>query len=194
MRSGELNPAILQPLLERLGAGDRPALDDLVALVYRDLHRLAGNLVRGETNGTRPTSLVNDLYLELHRQGAIEAENAEHFFHIAGYLMRQILVARARSRAAAKRGAGCQIVPLDQAPPAACAWDEDPDTLLALDAALHRLESIDPLKSRIVELRYFSDLSIEETARVLHLSPSTVKRHWSVARLWLFDQLQSSES
>jgi RNA polymerase sigma factor (TIGR02999 family) len=196
MYTGEVNSATLELLLHRLGAGDRLALDDLVALVYRDLHRMADHLLRRESTEvrTRPTSLVNDLYLELQRQRAIEAENAAHFFHIAGYLMRQILVARARRRASLKRGAGRQAVALQDAPPTASVWDEEPETLLALDAALDRLETFDPLKSRIVELRYFSDLSIEETARALSLSPATVKRHWSVARLWLFDQLQSSES
>jgi RNA polymerase sigma factor (TIGR02999 family) len=195
MVAGDLNPRILDPLLQRLGAGDRPALDELVALVYRDLHRMAGNLLRREaaTGRTRPTSLVNDLYLELQRQGAVVAGGAGHFFQIAGYLMRQILVNRARRRGSQKRGAGQEISALDggaldQRDP----WAAQPETLLALDGALEKLERLDPTKARIVELRYFGGLSVEETARALEISPATVKRHWAVARLWLFDQLEAS--
>lgn len=196
MSAGELERQRIEPLLQRLGAGDRPALDHLIPLVYRDLHRMAGNLIRQEstTSRTRPTSLVNDLYLELERQGAVDADSAEHFFHIAGYLMRQILVARARRRTSQKRGGRQQQVSITQALAVATVWEETPETIIALDAALARLEEVDSLKARIVELRYFGDLSIDATARALGLSPATVKRHWSVARLWLFDQLQKSAS
>lgn len=192
MASGDLHPKLLEPLLERLGAGDRPALDDLVGLVYRDLHRMAGQILRREdtTARTRPTSLVNDLYLELERQGAVHADNTGHFLQIAGYLMRQILVTRARRRTSLKRGAGHHAVELTQAAGTPSPWDTAPDTLIALDEALAKLEAVDPVKARIVELRFFGDLSVEETARALELSPATVKRHWAVARLWLFDQLQ----
>jgi RNA polymerase sigma factor (TIGR02999 family) len=194
MAPGELDHKLIEPLLERLGSGDRPALDDLIAIVYKDLHRMAGHLLRREptTGRTRPTSLVNDLYLELQRQGMVEAENTTHFFHIAGYLMRQILVARARRRASLKRGAGQQQVSITKAMGVASVWEEAPSAIVALDVALAKLENVDPLKARIVELRYFGDLSIDETARALSLSPATVKRHWSVARLWLFDQIQAA--
>lgn len=192
MASGNLHPKLLEPLLQRLGAGDRPALDDLIGLVYRDLHRMAGQILRheGTTARTRPTSLVNDLYLELERQGAVQAENTGHFLQIAGYLMRQILVTRARRRTSLKRGAGQQVLQLSDAADTPSPWDTAPETLIALDEALARLEEVDPVKARIVELRFFGDLSVDETARALALSPATVKRHWAVARLWLFDQLQ----
>ena len=137
MVAGDLNPRIPDPLLQRLGAGDRPALDELVALVYRDLHRMAGNLLRREaaTGRTRPTSLVNALYLELQRQGAVEAGGARHFFQIAGYLMRQILVNRARRRASQKRGSGQAISALNgEALDHRDPWAAQPETLLALDS------------------------------------------------------------
>lgn len=183
----------MDTLVQRLGEGDRPSLDRLVELVYRDLHRMADRLLKDEpeANQTRPTSLVNDLYLELQRQRVVEAESANHFFHIAGYLMRQILVTRARRRTSQRRGSGVHCLPLEESMDGASVWVSEPETLLALDQALDRLEAIDPVKARVVELRYFGDLSVEETARALDLSSATVKRHWAVARLWLFDHLQT---
>lgn len=183
----------MDTLVHRLGEGDRPSLDRLVELVYRDLHRMADRLLKDEpeANQTRPTSLVNDLYLELQRQRVIEAESANHFFHIAGYLMRQILVTRARRRTSQRRGSGAHCLPLEESMDGGSVWASEPETLLALDQALDRLEAIDPVKARVVELRYFGDLSVDETARALDLSAATVKRHWAVARLWLFDHLQT---
>jgi len=191
-----LDPGLVDALARRLGKGDRPTLDRLVELVYRDLHRLAARLLQSEpdANRTRPTSLVNDLYLELQRQNVIHSGDASHFFHIAGYLMRQILVSRARKRASQKRGAGLSPVPLDLHDHLAPAWETPAETVLALNTALDRLEAVEPLKARIVELRYFGDLSVEETAQALQISPASVKRHWAVARLWLFDQLRSSSA
>jgi RNA polymerase sigma factor (TIGR02999 family) len=193
MLPAQVDPGLVDTLVQRLGAGDRPSLDRLVELVYRDLHRMADRLLKDEpeANQTRPTSLVNDLYLELQRQRVIEAESANHFFHIAGYLMRQILVTRARRRTSQRRGSGAHCLPLEESMDGGSVWVSEPETLLALDQALDRLEAIDPLKARVVELRYFGDLSVEETARVLDLSTATVKRHWAVARLWLFDHLQT---
>lgn len=192
MNSPQVDPGLVDSLVQRLGDGDRPALDRLVELVYRDLHRMADRLLRDEpeANRTRPTSLVNDLYLELQRQQVIRAEDATHFFHIAGYLMRQILVGRARKRASQKRGAGQTVLPLTANHEVAPVWETDAETVLALDTALDRLEAMEPIKARIVELRYFGELSIEETAKALGISTATVKRHWAVARLWLYDHLQ----
>ncbi len=197
MPSPQVDPGLVDALVQRLGEGDRPSLDRLVELVYRDLHRMADRLLRDEPqeNRTRPTSLVNDLYMELQRQQAIHAEDANHFFHIAGYLMRQILVTRARRRTSQRRGSGQTPLPLTEShfaasQFAASAWETEPEMLLALDTALDRLDAIEPIKARIVEMRYFGDLSVEETARALSLSTATVKRHWAVARLWLFDHLQ----
>lgn len=192
MNSPQVDPGLVDTLVQRLGEGDRPALDRLVELVYRDLHRMADRLLRDEpeANRTRPTSLVNDLYLELERQQLIRAENATHFFHIAGYLMRQILVSRARKRARQKRGAGQAPLPMSDGQDVAPVWETNPETILALDTALDRLDAMEPLKARIVELRYFAELSVDETAKALGVSAATVKRHWAVARLWLFDYLQ----
>jgi RNA polymerase sigma factor (TIGR02999 family) len=193
MLPAQVDPGLMDTLVQRLGEGDRPSLDHLIELVYRDLHRMADRLLKDEpeANQTRPTSLVNDLYLELQRQRVIEAESANHFFHIAGYLMRQILVTRARRRTSQRRGSGARCELLDESMEGASVWISEPETLLALDQALDRLEAIDPVKARVVELRYFGDLSVDETARALDLSSATVKRHWAVARLWLFDHLQS---
>jgi RNA polymerase sigma factor (TIGR02999 family) len=182
-------------LIEAWGRGDRESLDRLMGLVYHELHRMAAGVLRGEstTHRTRPTSLVTELFLELQRQRRLEARGQKHFFHIAAYLMRQILVQHARQRAAAKRGAGIQIVPvselLDGGP---ISWDEHPERMLALNDALSKLSGFDPIKASIVDLRFFADLSIEDTARALDLSPTSVKRHWAVARIWLHDQLQGS--
>src|SRR4051812_20190210 len=181
-------------LVARLGAGDQDALDDLITLVYRELHRIAEQALRNEstTVHTRPTSLINDLYLELQRQGVLQINSQEHFLCIAAYLMRQLLVAQARHRNRAKRGAAHQHVPIDEAPTPAC--EQDPDTLIALNTALDRLRDMDPLKAQVVELRYFAGLSLELTAEALQLSPATVKRHWGVARLWLFRQLTGDDA
>ena len=138
---------------------------------------------------TRPTSLVSQLYVELQRQGTVQASSKEHFYSIAAYLMRQILVSQARHRSRAKRAGDRDAIQ----------WTEDlelpdepdSDRVLALDSALSRLESFDPVKARVVELRYFADLTIEATAAAMGLSPATVKRHWNVARLWLFRELSS---
>ncbi|MCW5964650.1 MAG: RNA polymerase subunit sigma-70 [Bryobacterales bacterium] len=188
----QVDPGLVDALVQRLGEGDRPSLDRLIELVYRDLHRMADRLLRDEPdeNRTRPTSLVNDLYVELERQQVVQAEDTSHFFHIAGYLMRQILVNRARRRSSQRRGSGLAPLPLAETHLADSAWDTEPETLLALDTALDRLDAIEPVKARIVEMRYFGDLSVEETGRALGISPATVKRHWAVARLWLFDHLQ----
>ena len=183
----------MEQLVARLGTGDQDALDSLFAIVYRDLHSMARAVLSGEsaTARTRPTALVNQLYLELRRQGAIQATDQQHFFCIAAYLMRQILVAHARHRSRAKRGGESQTVAWSDAFENELAFLPPSDRLLAVDGALTRLEAIDPVKARIVELRFFADLSIEATAAAMALSPATIKRHWSVARLWLFRELSS---
>lgn len=185
-------------LLEAWGKGERFALDQLMGLVYHELHRTASALLRNETASTRtrPTSLVNDLFIELTRQGRLNAHSQQHFFAVAAFLMRQILVRNARTRLAAKRGAGVRTgtLPADsflRSPTAFLSWQEEPERLIALNDALSRLDKIDPLKASIVDLRFFGDLSIEATAQSLQLSTATVKRHWALARLWLYDQLRA---
>lgn len=178
--------------IQEWGQGERAALDQLMALVYHELHRMAAGVLRGEstTNRTRPTALVNELYLELQRQGRLEAESEKHFFSIAAFLMRQILVANARKRNTEKRGSGLPTIPLSAVFDLHSDWQLQPETVLSLNDALVRLEEFDPIKARIVDLRFFADLSIEATADALDLSPATVKRHWAVARVWLYEQIQ----
>lgn len=186
---------VAERLLANWGNGDRESLDRLMGLVYHELHRMAAGVLRGEstTNRTRPTSLVNELYLELQRQGKIEARGQKHFFGIAAYLMRQILVTHSRKRQAQKRGAGTEPVPLTELLEAGVNWQEQPEMLIALNDALAKLEEVDPVKAAIVDLRFFADLSIEATAEVMDLSPTTVKRHWSVARVWLYEYLRGRD-
>lgn len=178
-------------LLEAWGRGERAALDQLMGLVYHELHRTASAILQKESTAfrTRPTSLVHDLFLELHRQGRLNARGQQHFFAVAAFLMRQILVRNARTRLAAKRGAGVPASSLRDET-LVVSWNDDPERLLALNDALTRLEQIDPLKASIVDLRFFADLSIEATAQSLQLSPATVKRQWALARVWLFEQLK----
>lgn len=182
---------VVEQLVKRLGGGDREALDSLVAVVYSELHRMARSVLQSEdpSDRTRPTSLVNQLYVELRRQGTIQASSQEHFFYIAVYLMRQMLVARARARGRAKRGGAGNRALWEEAMRQETPLIADPEELLALDEALVRLEAMDPVKAQVVELRYFGDLSIDATAAVMGVSTATVKRHWNVARLWLYREL-----
>ena len=171
-------------LLVAWSNGDRAALDRLMPLVYEELRRLARHYMSRERPGhtLQSTALVNEAYLRLVEQEGMRWENRAHFFGIAARLMRQILVEHARSRQAAKRGGGQYRLSLSKVDRVASRPDVN---LLALDEALGRLEALDPQKSRIVELRYFGGLGIEETAEVIGVSPATVKRDWSMARAWL---------
>ncbi len=175
-------------LLVAWGNGDKAALDRLMPLVYEELRRLARHYMSRERPGhtLQSTALVNEAYLRLVEQEGMRWENRAHFFGIAARLMRQILVEHARSRQAAKRGGGQYRLSLSRVDRLASAPDIN---LLALDDALGRLEALDPQKSRIVELRYFGGLGIEETAEVIGVSPATVKRDWSMARAWLRREL-----
>lgn len=186
--------AVAERLLEEWGRGDRESLDRLMGLVYHELHRMASGVLRSEstTNRTRPTSLVNELYLELQRQGRLETQGQKHFFSIAAFLMRQILVSHARKRNAQKRGSGFSVESLSSVMETGFDWREQPEMIIALNDALARLEEFDPVKAAIVDMRFFADLSIESTAEALNLSPTTVKRHWAVARVWLYEQLQGA--
>jgi RNA polymerase sigma factor (TIGR02999 family) len=178
----------LTQLLIAWGNGDKAALDRLMPLVYDELHRLAHQYMRRELPGcTLQTSgLVNEAYLRLVDQTQIRWESRAHFFGIAARLMRQILVDEARRRRYAKRGGGAIQVNLDEATIVA---QEQSTNVLALDDALKALEQIDSRQSRIVELRFFGGLSIEETAEVLKVSPGTVMRDWTFARAWLRNEM-----
>lgn len=187
--------SVAERLLEDWGRGDRESLDQLMGLVYHELHRMALGVLRTEstTNRTRPTSLVNELYIELQRQGKLEARGQKQFFTIAAFLMRQILVTHARKRNAQKRGAHFSLESLSTVMEIGFDWQEQPEMIIALNDALARLEDFDPVKAAIVDMRFFADLSIEATAQALNLSPMTVKRHWAVARVWLYKQLRASQ-
>jgi RNA polymerase sigma factor (TIGR02999 family) len=171
-------------LLVAWGNGDRAAFDRLMPLVYEELRRLARHYMSRERPGhtLQSTALVNEAYLRLVEQEGMRWENRAHFFGIAARLMRQILVDHAKSRQAAKRGGGQYRLSLSKVDRLTSRPDVD---LIALDEALGRLEVLDPQKSRIVELRYFGGLGIEETAEVMGISPAKVKRDWKMARAWL---------
>jgi RNA polymerase sigma factor (TIGR02999 family) len=185
---------VAERLLEEWGRGDRESLDRLMGLVYHELHRMASGVLRGEstTHRTRPTSLVNELYLELQRQQRLETQGQKHFFSIAAFLMRQILVSHARKRKSLKRGSGLTPESLSQVIEQGIDWHERPDMVIALNDALAKLEELDAVKAAIVDMRFFADLSIEATAEAMGMSPTSVKRHWAVARVWLFEQLQGA--
>ena len=176
-------------LLRAWGEGDETALNQLVPLVERELHRLARAYMRRERQGhtLQATALVNEVFLRFLHAPNPRWRGRAHFVGIAARLMRQVLVDHARSRGYRKRGGGAQRVPLDKAP---LITPEPELDVLAVDRALEAFEKIDPRKSRVVELRFFGGLSVEETADVLGLSVETVKRDWRVARLWLSRELQ----
>jgi RNA polymerase sigma factor (TIGR02999 family) len=182
------SPEVTQLLLD-WSNGDREALDRLMPVVYDELHRLAARyLARERTDHTlQPTALVHEAYLQLVDQSRVDWQNRAHFFGAAARLMRRILVDHARARNAAKRGGGEYNVPIEQVAELSEKADLD---LIALDEALTELAALDEQQSRIVELRYFGGLSIDETAEVLKISPATVKRHWVTAKGWLFQQMQ----
>ena len=176
-------------LLVEWGRGDQEALSRLMPLVYDELRRLASRHLRRERpdHTLQTTALVHEAYLKLFDQREVDWQNRGHFFAIAAQLMRRILVDYARSHRAAKRGGAYIKLSLDEA---AAMSDEKSADLLALDEALDRLATMDPQQSRVVELRVYGGLSVEETAAALGISPRTVKREWSMARAWLYQQLK----
>ena len=178
-------------LVDRATKGDRPALEALMPLVYAELRRLAAHYLRGERPGQtlQPTALVHEAYLRLLKDRPERWQNRAHFCAIAAHAMRQILIERARARDALKRGGGRPRVTFDESLPAAS--PEQSIDMVALDAALDRLAELDASQARIVELRFFGGLSIEETAEAMGISPATVKRHWALARAWLAKELES---
>ena len=160
-------------------------------VIYTELRRLAGRCLAGHEHQTlQSTALVHEAYLRLVGQATLRAENRSHFLAIAARLMREILVDRARAKAAAKRGANCVIVALDES--VALPGKREVD-LVALDSALKSLSELDSRQSQIVDLRFFGGLSIQETSSVLGISPATVKREWATARLWLQRELSRRE-
>lgn len=168
--------------------GDEAARSRLFEAVYDQLRRLARGRLRGERPdlSLAPTALVHEAYLKLIDQRRVRWQNRSHFFAIAGHVMRRILVDRARARAAAKRGPDLRVA-LEGVDIATASLDVD---ILALDAALERLATVDRRQSELVELRFFAGLTVDETAVVLDVAPITVKRDWALARAWLFRELK----
>ena len=179
---------VVRQLLGDWHAGDEEALRAVVPLVYGELRRVASSYLRKErpNHTLQSTALVHEAYLRLEKQGATKFENRAHLLAICAQLMRQILVDHARDRRAAKRTGG-ERVTLD-----GLAFKSRSVDMVALDDALNELARLDPQRSRIVELRFFGGLSIEETSEVLQLSPMTVKRQWATARLWLHRYLATA--
>jgi len=179
-------------LLQDWSIGNREALDRLLPLVYDELRRLAHSyLTRERPDHTlQTTALVHEAYLKLIDQRSVNWQNRAQFFAISAQAMRRILLDNARRHTAAKRGSGGQKVSLDEV--ATLSRDTANESLIALDEALQKLATIDADQSRIVELRYFGGLTIEETAEVLKTSPSSVQREWTIARAWLYNAIAGS--
>jgi len=175
------------------GAANHAVYDELFPLVYAELRRIAAREMRREKPGRtlQTTALVHEAYLRLLKDASLSFENRAHFLGVAARAMREILIEHARARSARKRGGGAVRLTLDDlvAPVSSPSID-----VLALDEALERLARLDERHARVVELRYFGGLSVEETAAALGLSPATVKRDWTLARAWLFRELAGTGS
>jgi RNA polymerase sigma-70 factor, ECF subfamily len=180
-------------LLGQLASGNDGAASRLMPLVYDELRRLAGGYMRRErTDHTlQATALVHEAYLKLVEQRSVNWQGRAHFFGIAAQMMRRILVDHARTHLRDKRGAGEKPVPLDEALVFA---PEQSSELVKLDQSLERLAKLDPRQAKIVELRFFGGLNVPDTAKVLGISPITVKRDWAMAKAWLHGDLKTSHS
>jgi len=186
MDSGQPDATIL---LSELAHGNQEAAEKLIPLVYDELKRLARGYMRRERQDhtLQTTALVHEAYLKLVHQHAVKWQGRSHFFGIAAQLMRRILIDHARGHLRQKRGGAKVVLPLNEGLAFSPEHSED---LLKLDEALERLSKLDTRQSRIVELRFFGGLSVEETAEFLSISPKTVKRDWAVAKVWLHGELR----
>jgi RNA polymerase sigma factor (TIGR02999 family) len=175
-------------MLRAWSDGDPKALDRLAPLVYAELHRLARGYMRDERAGhvLQSTALINEAWLRLIEWKDAKWQNRAHFFGVAAQMMRRILVDFARERGAVKRGGSAQKISLEEA---VFVSAERGAEIIALDDALNTLSEFDARKSRVVEMRFFGGLGVEETAEVLKLSPRTIKREWNLARAWLYREL-----
>ena len=191
-QNGEPSPEEITGLLLDWGNGDKAALDRVIPLVYQELRRVARREMRRERPGDtlQTTALINEAYLRLVDYARVRPRDRSHFFAIAAQAMRRILIERARSRRSAKRGSGAQKVSLDEAADVSNLRAAD---LVALDEALTNLAVIDPRKAKIVELKYFGGLTIEETAEVLDVSTPTVERDWHMAKIWLHREISKTD-
>jgi RNA polymerase sigma factor (TIGR02999 family) len=186
--STEVSSENLTQLLVNWSNGDTQALEKLTPLVYRDLHRLAQHYLRFESpNHTlQSTALVNEAYLRLIDQRNVRWQNRAHFFGISAQLIRRILVDYARARKAGKRGGEAAKIQIDES---IAAGEEQDLDLVVLDDCLKALTDVDSQQARVVELRFFAGLTVEETAEVMRISPTTVKREWRLARAWLHREI-----
>jgi RNA polymerase sigma-70 factor, ECF subfamily len=180
-------------LLRAWANGDPAALEQLTPLVYEELRRIAGHFMQDERPGRtiQTTALVHEAYLKLIDVTNVDWQHRAHFFAVSAQIMRRILLDRARRRVAAKRGGASPQVNLDEVPDMGSGRARE---LIALDDALTALAKVEPRKARIIELRFFTGLSIEETAEVLKVSPDTVKRDWRLARAWLLAELADRQN
>jgi len=175
-------------LLGAWGCGDRQALNELMPLVYAELHRIARRAWSGQKGDIlQPTVLIHEAYLKLIERETPAFQDRSHFFAVASIAMRHILVNHAKANLSAKRGGGRMDLSLEDAGPLV---QQEAAEVIALHEALEALNAIDPRKSRVVELRYFGGLSIEDTAKVLGISTITVNRDWSLARAWLSREMK----
>src|SRR5437867_984404 len=184
-------PSEVTQLLKDWGNGDSAALDRLMPIVYDELRKVAARYLRRERQDhtLQPTALVNEAYLRLVDQKQVQWQNRAHFMGVAAQMMRRILVDHARNHKRVKRGGGAQKVSLDDAVVVAEDRTED---LVELDDALNALAAFDERKSRVVEMRYFGGLSVEETAEVLKVSEITVARDWKLAKAWLYTHIEEN--
>jgi len=180
-------------LLVRWGQGDREAMDKLIPLVHQELHRIARRFMAGEraTHTLQPTALINEAYVRLVQVRQVQWKDRTHFFAMSASVMRRVLVDFARARRNQKRGGAMALVTFDDQLPVR---DESAAGVVALDDALQALASVDERKSRIIELRFFAGLSVEETAEVLDVSRDTVLRDWRLAKAWLARELRDDRS
>lgn len=178
-------------LLVAWSEGDESALPRLLPVVMEELKRIADRYLRreGREHTLQPTALVNELYLKLIDRRSVQWKNRSQFFGVAAEMMRNILVDYARSRQAARRGAGMRNLSLDETLAAAQAEEQD-EQLLALDEGLKALSEVDPRQARVVELRFFTGLAYEEIGEVMGISVRTAKREWRTARLWLLQRIK----
>lgn len=185
------DPQSVTSLLDEWNGGDEAALEQLMQITYDELHQLAAVYFRREPvdHTLQPTALVNELYLRLLDQSRISWHSRAQFIGIAGQLMRRILVDHYRARQAGKRGGDFKMVTLEDV---ASPGDRVSYDLLALDQALDRLREVDEQEAKIVELRFFAGLTIEESALALDISPATVKRDWASAKAWLWRKMNKS--
>jgi RNA polymerase sigma factor (TIGR02999 family) len=184
-------PGAVTQLLAKVSAGNQAAFDEVLPLVYAELRRIAAREMRREKPGRtlQTTALVHEAYLRLLKDASLSFQSRAHFLGIASRAMREILIEHARARSARKRGGGAVRLTLDDVVASVSSPSVD---VLALDEALQRLARLDERHARVVELRYFGGMSVEETAAALDLSPATVKRDWTLARAWLFRELGGS--